>query len=127
MAAKDEDALVCDFAETYHIYDYTAIPCRLAATLAAGLHPESRSKMALSNSTVTMEQLLLAIMADRLGWLVWAKTEDGRKGRNRPESITAILRGDNQKEQFETYSSGSAFEAARAEIMRRIEVKKCQK
>lgn len=126
MAAKDEDALVCDFAQTYHIYDYTALPCRLAATLAAGLQPESRSKMALSGATATTEQMLLASIADRLGWLVWVQTKDGQKGRNRPESFVSILRGDTKKEQFETYSSGTAFEAARAALIHRIEVSEWQ-
>ena len=122
MAANDEGALICDFAETYHIYDYQAIPCRLAATLAAGLHPGSRSMMALSGSKVPTDLLLLATAVDRLGWLVWSQTKDGQKGRNRPESFVSILRGDNQKEQLETYSSGAAFEVARAALIHRTEV-----
>lgn len=34
-----------------------------------------------------LDQYLLADMADCLRWLVWAKTEDARNGRNRPEPI----------------------------------------
>ena len=44
MAARDEDALVCDMAETYHIFDYRALPLFLAARLACGLREDSRSK-----------------------------------------------------------------------------------
>lgn len=126
MAARDEDALVCDMAETYHIYDYTAIPCRLAATLAAGLHPESRSMMALAGTTVPTSLYLQAVIADRLGMIFWAQTKDGQKGRNRPESIAAALRGENKKEQLETFCSGAAFEAVRANILKRIEVDQWQ-
>lgn len=34
MLNLSEDALICDFAETYHIYDYRSLPLRLVATLA---------------------------------------------------------------------------------------------
>ncbi|MFI1915933.1 DUF5361 domain-containing protein [Nocardia sp. NPDC020380] len=34
-----------------------------------------------------LDQFLLADMADHLRWLVWAKTEDARQGRNRPAPI----------------------------------------
>ena len=47
MVASDEDALICDFAETYHILDYKALPLKLRATLASGLRDSSRSKLIL--------------------------------------------------------------------------------
>ncbi|MFI6042281.1 DUF5361 domain-containing protein [Nocardia sp. NPDC051321] len=34
-----------------------------------------------------LTQHLLADMTDSLRWLVWAKTEDARNGRNRPERV----------------------------------------
>jgi Family of unknown function (DUF5361) len=34
-----------------------------------------------------LPEQLLASMADDLSWLVWAKTEDGQKNRNRPDRI----------------------------------------
>ena len=37
MMALDEDALVCDLAETYHIFDMYELPCLKVATLAKGL------------------------------------------------------------------------------------------
>lgn len=36
----------------------------------------------------TLTNHLLAMIADALRWLQWAKTKDGAKGRNRPEPIT---------------------------------------
>lgn len=35
----------------------------------------------------TVQAHLLAIVADAANWLVWSKTRDGEKGRNRPERI----------------------------------------
>lgn len=37
MVAVDEEALICDFAETYNILDWRELPCRTAAILASGL------------------------------------------------------------------------------------------
>ncbi len=42
MLAADEDALVCDLAETYGLLDYRAHGARLVATLAVGLRPYAR-------------------------------------------------------------------------------------
>lgn len=91
MVARDEGALDCDFAEVYHIYNWRSLPARYAATLAAGLRPDSRSRMALSGDRVTLEQLLLASIADASLLLVWQNTADGHKGENRPQSIMQIL------------------------------------
>ncbi|OBJ26970.1 DUF5361 domain-containing protein [Mycobacterium sp. 1245801.1] len=35
----------------------------------------------------TLTNMLLAVIADCLRWLQWAKTKDGQKGRNAPEPI----------------------------------------
>ncbi|WP_216395533.1 DUF5361 domain-containing protein [Arcanobacterium phocae] len=32
-------------------------------------------------------EYLLAVVIDQLNWLIWSKTADGQKGRNRPEPI----------------------------------------
>ena len=45
MIRFDEDALICDLAETYHIYDYRSLPVKLVATLSAGLRDDSRIKL----------------------------------------------------------------------------------
>lgn len=42
MILTDEDALICDFAETYNVLDYRALPLRTAATLASGLRADAR-------------------------------------------------------------------------------------
>lgn len=93
MIRTDEDALICDFAETYHILNYRDLPARLAATLAVGLKADSRIKQKLSGMNGSRELLLLAAAVDRLSWLVWSKTKDAERGANRPVSIMAALFG----------------------------------
>lgn len=110
---KDGDALMCDMAEYYHILNMEELPVRQLAALCAGLPDKSRSKMLLSGQKANVETILLSLIADRLGILVWQNTEDGREGRNMPESLYEILTstGTKQKE-FESYASGSDFDAA---------------
>lgn len=68
---KNEDALICDFAETYHVLDWRALPVKLAATLACGLRGNSRSVQLLTGSKVTDDQLLLAAVVDTAKVISW--------------------------------------------------------
>lgn len=105
MISANEDALICDLAETYGIYDYRALPVSTLATLCVGLRDNSRIKMYLSGEKLPRSELLLAAAVDRLSYLLWINTEDGRKGTNRPTSILAAISGaekDNPVEAFET-------------------------
>ena len=87
MIKKDEDALICDFAETYNIYDYKSLPLKMVGSLALGLRDNSRIKMAMTGSQASSEVMLMAAMVDRLSLLVWMKTKDAEKGKNKPKSI----------------------------------------
>ena len=98
MVSLDEGALICDFAEAYHVFDWRSLPVKTAATLAMGLGADSRIMRKLSNSPVTMETMLLATIADALHVLVWQNTKDGAKGRNRPVLIVDKLT-ETQKEE----------------------------
>lgn len=115
---KSEDALICDFAETYHIYDYKRLPARRVASLAAGLRENSRSQMILAGLKATPEFMLLAGIVDRLSWLVWSKTKDAQKGHNPPRSIMEGLI--SQPTELNAYATGEDFETARKRIMNRI-------
>ena len=118
MVATDENALICDFAETYQILDYKGLPLRLAAVLASGLRDESRIKMKLSGSHIDKTTALLAAAVDRLSMLVWAKTKDAEHNRNRPKSMLAmLLKTDGPKEDLETFDTAEDFEAARKRII----------
>lgn len=91
MMALDEDALACDFAETYHIFDMYQFPCLKVAVLAIGLRDDSRIKMKQNGLEVNVNTLLLAHIADNTAINVWAKTKDAEKGQNRPTSLIKVL------------------------------------
>lgn len=97
MLAADRDALVCDLAETYGIFDYRALPASLLATLAAGLRDDSRIKMRLSGGKVPRSDMLLAAAVDRLSLLVWFLSGDGQKNQNRPASVLDALVGEEKQ------------------------------
>lgn len=119
MVNLDEDALICDFAETYHIYDYRSLPVRLAATLAAGLRAESRIKMKMSGIPVRQDTLLLASITDQVALFRYGFTEDAKKKQNRPNSVVAELLGEPSKKKeagVVGFNTPEEFEAALARI-----------
>lgn len=70
MINLDEDALICDLAETYHIYNYKSLPVFTVATFASGLRDDSRIKLKMNKQRVSNTDLLLSVIADRLGLIV---------------------------------------------------------
>lgn len=112
MIATDRDALVCDLAETYGIFDMGALPVNLLATLSSGLRADSRIRMKLEGTTVTQMELLIAAAVDRLSMLLWAKTEDCRNGINRPGSLVKIMTGQKQEEVISAgFNTAEEYEA----------------
>lgn len=114
MISTDEDALVCDLAETYQIYDYKQLPLNQVAVLAYGLRDDSRIKQIMSNQIVPLETTLLASIVDRLSLSLWLQTKDGQKGVNRPKSIVDQLTKQDKEERDEreylVFESGEDFE-----------------
>ena len=120
MRALDNDALICDFAEYYHIIDYTKIPVKTAAILACGLPQDSRIMLKLAGARINLADTLNAIIADQLRVLVWMRTKDAEHHRNYPKSILEILTGKNEETEVMAFDSGADFEAARAAILAQI-------
>lgn len=116
MISVDENALICDFAETYRIYDYRQLPARRAAVYACGLRPNSRIIMKLSGTEVPLETLLLALIADAGKINVWLQTKDAIKGKNKPQSILESIL-DMKKEKVSTCESPEAFIEWRAKML----------
>jgi hypothetical protein len=108
MLATDRDALLCDLAETYHLYDYRQLPPRRVAVLASGLRETSRSK-APKEGTLSTQEVLLAGILDRLSLLVWFQTADGMRGRRCPPSVLDALTGRRQQRDTLTFASGQDF------------------
>lgn len=112
MINIDEDALICDLAETYRIYDYRSLPCKTVAAFSCGLRNDSRIKMRMSGLPVTPEQMLLAAIVDNTKLIAWLWSEDGRTGENRPKSLLAELMGDEGEKEPEImlFDSGQEFD-----------------
>lgn len=71
--------------------------------------------MEASGSKITLEQSLLAHIADDLSFQSWAKTKDGQKNRNRPNSILKTLLED-KKDEMETFMTPEDFDKAWEQI-----------
>lgn len=106
--------LICDLLETYRIENYRIYPPSFTALLAVNLHPDSRIKMKMSGLKIPFSDILLAGILDRLSFLCWAKTKDGQKGKNRPESVLAKF----SEEKCEGYTIDE-FEKLRKKIIGR--------
>lgn len=116
MMAADEDALACDFAETYRVLDFRVLPARKAAQLASGLGQNSRIMQALTGAPADLQTILLALVADAVRVLVWQNTRDGAEGRNQPKSILAAITGE-QNRQTEGFDSAEDFERWRQRML----------
>ena len=119
MLEADEDALICDLAEAYGIYDYESLPLQTVATLSIGLRGDSRIKMKLSGSDLTRTDLLLSVIADYLALILWAKTKDGLRGRNKPKSIREMF-STKKENDIVGFDSMEEFEKARQAILSEV-------
>lgn len=113
MIRLDEDALICDLAETYNIFDYKKLALNKLAILACGLRDDSRIKLKMSENILSPNQFLLAGIQDRLSLLVYSKTKDAEKGINYPKLIL-----DNLENKINGFSSGEDFMKERERIMK---------
>lgn len=119
MVRVDEGALICDLAETYHIFCMRTYPASLIATLAVGLRSDSRIAMRISGQRYDTDTLLLASIADRLSTLIYMQTKDAKHGRNKPKSIVEMLTS-KPKEKPTGFATAEAFERRRAQLIKEI-------
>ena len=120
MIAIDRNALVCDLAEYYHVYDMNGLPLETVAILACGLPSGSRIVRKISGSNYDLQTLMTASILDYLAILVWFQTKDGHKNRNRPKSYVQILTGKKEEPKERSYASPEEFEAARKRILQGV-------
>lgn len=116
MLRIGKDDLICDFAETYHIFDIYSLRPSVMATLAVGLRDDSRIKMRIAGVKVDFKTQLMAEMVDRLGILIWQRSKDGLKGKNRPKSVLDELTRDHSND-VAGFDDISAFERERKRIL----------
>lgn len=113
MIILDEDALICDLAETYQIYDYRSLPLRLVATLAAGLRDNSRIKLLASGSPVAQDIILLAGIADRVDAIRYGFSDAAKSGK-KPPSLVEMLFGETTEKGNMSFKTSEEFNKALA-------------
>lgn len=121
MISFDENALICDLAETYNIYDYRSLPLRTVATLAVGLRGNSRIMMKMRGAEISGDaSFLLAMIIDRFrDVMVGLGIYDEN---SKPASAVDLFLGKmlNEEEpgKYEVFDTVEDFEEARKKILR---------
>ena len=121
MLETDEDALICDLAEAYGIFDYESLPLQTVATLSIGLRGDSRIKMKMIGAELTRSELLQTVIADYLALILWSKTKDGQKGRNKPKPLRDVITGCKNKKEIVGFSTHEDFERVRQQILSEVD------
>lgn len=123
MIQLNEDAMICDFAETYHIYDYRTLPCAFAAKLAAGLREESRIKRLAEGRPASAESILLANLIDAVHGIMFGVGILNQC----PESVVNKLYGEDGQDgvsgKYQTFECVEEFISTRNMIMEEL---RCQ-
>lgn len=114
MYELDKEALLCDLAETYHIYDFESIPLTKIAIFAKGLREDARIRMKMSQSRFNVKESLLAGILDRLTLILYSKTKDAEKGKNYPKLLLDEV---EKKEELQGFTSSEDFEKIRRRII----------
>lgn len=126
MMNVDHEALECDLAQTYHIYEMKELSACRVALFSCGLRENSRIKLKISNNDYSIETLLLAKISDELAISNWIKS--GHKEKNKPISLlNRMLKSDSNKnnqsnDEIVNYASSKEFDKARNEFFKRNEV-----
>lgn len=107
MIKLNEDALICDLAETYHIYDYRSLPLKTVATLSAGLRDSSRIKLEAAEASVGLDTVILAAIADNLTMLRAGMSE---KNKSKPFLFSEALQGEKKKQKVRGFKTAEQFE-----------------
>ena len=121
MRAVCEDALICDFAQYYHIYDLSGLKLHTAAVLACGLPPESRTIQKLTGQNIRTDQILYAAILDTLKNIEYLYVKRNFKGKHKaPESVLKKLTGSNRESEknIKAFRSGEDFERERERILK---------
>lgn len=120
MLRIDENALICDLAEVYNIYDYRSLPPSRVAAFAVGLRNNSRIKTKMRGDDLRnneLSDLILANIHDMLASYLL--------GSDRAPSILAELIGEanssgrekTNENDLEVFDSAESFEEARNKIL----------
>lgn len=122
MINEDSDALECDLAEVYHIYEMRELPLHKVALFSCGLGEDSRIMRKLNNIDYKLDTLLLASILDRTTMNVYMNTKDAEKRRNKPKSVLeSLLYKEKEEDKVMSFKDGQSFEIMRQRILEKGE------
>ena len=81
----------------------------MIATLAVGLPASSRIVRKYSGTTLTTDQMLLALIADSLNNLIYGLST--KKGKKKPQSIFKALSKKKEKDELMSFKTPEEYEA----------------
>lgn len=114
MIKTDEEALICDLAETYQIYDYKILPLRTVSTLACGLRENSRIKLKVGGiKNIPPIILVNALIADILNNILHALSGDKRQ----VESLVDMILGIEKQGQIKSYMTPEEWNEKKKKII----------
>lgn len=117
MICTDKDALICDLAETYKIYNYQELPVSLLATLSVGLRENSRIKMKINDMKLSLDTIINILILDSLNMLRWQMS--GNKKNKKPVSIYSQIMSQEKNKDILTFNSAEEWELKRNELLGR--------
>ena len=117
MIATDEDSLICDLVQYYHVFDYRSMTVESVATLAAGLPEDSRIMRKLYNQNISKSELMLAAIYDDLNFYLYSMTQNAKYGINRPASIAEKWLNITEQKENMAFDSVNSYEKAKQGIL----------
>ena len=122
--SEANNELVCDFAEYYHIYNYTEHNPVYVSILAKGLRRDSRTMQKLNNEKYSFTEYLQGMLVDDFNMYLYSHTQDAKSGTHKPKSIISMMRGEDGKRHLtngetQAFRTGEDFEKARNRILGR--------
>lgn len=114
-----KDALICDFAQYYHIYDLDSVNLQTAAILACGLPPDSRTLRQMTGQKFSAEMVIQMRILDTVRFFQYAYISSHSKRKvPKPQSIFEILNEKKEENPIRGFKTKEAFEAARERILK---------
>lgn len=87
------------------------------AIFSIGLRQESRVMSKLTEINTIREDVLLTAIYDNLNWLLWSKTKDGQKNRNKPKQLTEIIFNKKDEKDIRSFNTSKDFKIERIKII----------
>lgn len=116
LVGRCEDELICDMAETYHVFNWRELPLRTAAILDSGLHQDSRCFRKLNGQKLRSTEYVQFAILDELRLIRWLNTADAAKGKNRPEPVLQSIL-EPRRPKTVGFRTPEEFEAIRQKII----------